>query len=67
MRVLLKAGVGDFHGFGDTVIAMALVFVMLMLMMINVMLMVTAIVRNHGKMLKKIKKNLTKQRQKLRA
>ena len=38
MRVLLKAGVGDFHGFGDTVIAMALVFVMLMLMMINVML-----------------------------
>jgi hypothetical protein len=44
LRVLLKAGVGDFHGFGDTVIAMALVFVMLMLMMINVMLMVTAIV-----------------------
>jgi len=42
----LKVGVGDFHGFADTVIAMALVFVMLMLMMmmINVMLMVTAIV-----------------------
>jgi len=31
----LKVGVGDFHGFADTVIAMALVFVMLMLMMIN--------------------------------